>query len=147
LRLRPALRTLRIHASCNAPYHGTCEAEWVPLRVLIVDDNDLFLESARVLLEREGLTVAGVASTIAEARRQVQSLQPEVVLVDVALGKENGFELAQGLVEDGLVHGAVILISTRSAQDFACLIAESAAAGFLSKQELSASAIRRIVDG
>jgi CheY-like chemotaxis protein len=34
----------------------------VPLRVLIVDDSDLFLEAARVLLEREGLTVAGVAS-------------------------------------------------------------------------------------
>jgi DNA-binding NarL/FixJ family response regulator len=119
----------------------------VPLRVLIVDDNDFFLEAARALLEREGLTVAGVASTGAEARRQVQTLQPQVVLVDVALGEENGFELVQSLIEDGLDdEAALILISTRSAQDFAGLIAESPAAGFLSKQELSASAIRRIVE-
>ena len=119
----------------------------MPLRVLIVDDSDLFLEAARVLLEREGLTVAGVASTSAEARRQVQSLQPQVVLVDIALGKENGFELVLSLVEDGLGDdAAVILISTRMAQDFGGLIAESPAAGFLTKGELSARAIRRIVD-
>ena len=119
----------------------------MPLRVLIVDDSDLFLDSARVLLEREGLTVAGVASTGAEARRQVQSLQPQVVLVDIALGKESGFDLVLSLVEDGLGdEAAVILISTRSAEDFADLIAGSPAAGFLTKGELSARAIRRIVD-
>ena len=119
----------------------------MPLRVLIVDDSDLFLEAARVLLEREGLTVAGVASTSAEARRQIRALQPQVVLVDIALGKENGFELVQQLVEDGLANeAAVILISTRSAEDFADRIAASPAAGFLTKGELSAPAIRRIVD-
>jgi DNA-binding NarL/FixJ family response regulator len=119
----------------------------VPLRVLIVDDSDVFLEAARVLLEREGLTVAGVASTSAEARSQVQALQPQVVLVDVALGEENGFELVLQLVEDGLANeAAVILISTRMAQDFGGLIAESPAAGFLTKAELSARAIHRIVD-
>ena len=119
----------------------------MPLRVLIVDDSDLFLDSARVLLEREGLTVAGVASTGAEARRQVQSLQPQVVLVDIALGKESGFDLVLSLVEDGLGdEAAVILISTRSAEDFADRIAASPAAGFLTKGELSAPAIRRIVD-
>jgi hypothetical protein len=42
---------------------------------------------------------------------------------------------------------AVILISTYSAADFAGPIAESPAAGFLPKRELSADAIRRIVDG
>jgi len=41
----------------------------------------------------------------------------------------------------------VILISTYSAADYAGPIAESPAAGFLPKQELSADAIRRIIDG
>jgi hypothetical protein len=41
----------------------------------------------------------------------------------------------------------VVLISTRSEEDFADLIAGSPAARFLSKEKLSASAIRRIVDG
>ena len=116
--------------------------------VLIVDDNRLFLEAARVLLEREGLRVVGVAATSAEALQRAQELRPEVVLVDITLGGESGFDLARRLA--GYHRGggpAVILISTHAEADFADLIAESPAAGFVPKPELSADAIRRIVDG
>jgi DNA-binding NarL/FixJ family response regulator len=119
----------------------------VAITVLIVDDNAQFLDAARVLLQREGLTVAGVASTGAEALRQVSDLRPEVVLVDVFLGDESGLELAQRLVEDGRSGGAtVILISTHAEDDLADLIAASPASGFLQKAELSADAVRRIID-
>jgi len=120
----------------------------MPIRLLIVDDNQLFLEAARVLLEREGLTVAGVAMTGNEAVRQAQSLRPDVVLVDISLGEESGLDLAQRLVEDGSSSEAtVVLISTRAEEDVAELVALSPAAGFLPKAELSAGAILRIVDG
>jgi DNA-binding NarL/FixJ family response regulator len=118
------------------------------LDVLIVDDSWLFLEAARDRLEREGLCVVGVAATSAEALRRAEELRPDVVLVDVMLGGESGFELARRLAvhyQDG--GPAVILISTYSAADFPGPIAESPAAGFLPKQELSAEAIRRILDG
>ena len=118
------------------------------MRLLIVDDNQSFLESARVFLEREGLAVAGVASTTDEALKQVATLQPDVVLVDISLGKESGLDLAERLAEGRLgSQPAVVLISTRAEADVADLIATSPAAGFLPKAELSASAIRRIVDG
>ena len=101
-----------------------------------------------MLLEREGLTVAGVASTVAEALREAETLRPDVVLVDISLGEESGFDLARRLVEDELGDGAaVVLISTHAEEDVLDLIAASPAAGFLPKAELSASAIRRIVDG
>ena len=116
--------------------------------VLIVDDNWLFVEAARDRLEREGLRVVGVATTSAEALRRAEDLRPEVVLVDVMLGGESGFELARRLAAHHRDGGpAVILISTYSAADFAAPIAESQATGFLPKQELSAEAIRRIVGG
>jgi DNA-binding NarL/FixJ family response regulator len=119
----------------------------MPMRSLIVDDNGLFLEAARVLLEREGLSVAGVAATSAEALRQAEALRPDVILVDISLGEESGFDLARRLVEDGLGDDAVvILISTHAAEDLADMIAASPAAGFLPKAELSASAVQRIVD-
>ncbi len=114
----------------------------------MVDDNWSFLDAARVLLEREGVRVVGVASASAQAFRYAEELQPEVVLVDISLGGESGFELARRLLErdrDGAP--AVILISTHSETDFADLIAESPAAGFLPKTELSANAIRRILNG
>jgi DNA-binding NarL/FixJ family response regulator len=117
------------------------------LGVLIVDDNRLFLEAARDRLEQDGLRVVGVAATSAEALRRAEELRPEVVLVDVMLGSESGFELARRLAADHREGGpAVILISTYSAAQFAAPIAESPAAGFLPKQELSADAIRRILD-
>ena len=118
------------------------------LGVLIVDDSWLFLEAARDRLERGGLRVVGVAATSAEALRRAEELRPEVVLVDVMLGGESGFELARRLAVHRRDGGpAVILISTYSAADFAGSVAESPAAAFLPKQELSADTIRRIVDG
>jgi DNA-binding NarL/FixJ family response regulator len=120
----------------------------MPIRCLIIDDNRPYLEAARVLLEREGLTVVGVATTGKEALRQAKTLQPDVVLVDISLGEENGFDLARQLVEDGVgADATVVMISTRAEEDVADLLAESPAAGFVPKAELSAAAIRRLVDG
>ena len=116
----------------------------MPLRCLLVDDNDAFLETASLLLEREGLTVVGMASNIAGALRQADALRPDLILVDIGLGSESGFTLARLLARDG--QGAdVILISAGDEEDYAELIAESPAAGFLAKSELSASRIGRIL--
>jgi DNA-binding NarL/FixJ family response regulator len=118
------------------------------LRCLIVDDNRPFLDTARALLEREGITVAGVASTAAEALEQADALRPDVVLLDITLGEESGFDVARSLAEDHRAEGTtVILISTHAEADYAELIEESPVAGFLPKSELSAAAIRRILDG
>jgi DNA-binding NarL/FixJ family response regulator len=119
----------------------------MPLRCLVVDDNASFLEAARVLLERQGLTVVGLASNGAEALRQAEELRPDVVLVDISLGEESGFDVARALVERGRGGGAsVILISTHSEEDFADLIRRCPAVGFLPKAELSADAIRAILN-
>jgi CheY-like chemotaxis protein len=118
---------------------------YMGLRALIVDDNQAFLDAARVLLEREGSCFVGVASTTAEALEQVERLRPDVVLVDIMLGPESGFDLAGRLGATAGTGPAVILISTHAEVDFADLIAESAATGFLPKSELSVAAIRRIV--
>jgi len=113
-----------------------------------VDDNASFLEASRVLLEREGLSVVAIASTVAEALAQTDRFGPDVVLVDITLGRESGFELTRRLIDDGRdMRPAVILISTHSESDFADLIAASPAAGFLPKSELSAKAIRAILEG
>jgi two-component system, NarL family, nitrate/nitrite response regulator NarL len=117
----------------------------VALRCLIVDDNRRFLAAAGTLLKREGLTVAGVAMTTADALRQVAALRPDAVLVDVALGDESGFALARRLVADD-ADAAVILISTRSEAELADAIEVSPAVGFVAKPDLSAQVIRRLVD-
>jgi CheY-like chemotaxis protein len=115
------------------------------LRCLIVDDSARFLKAARELLEREGITVAGVASTSAEALERAHELRPDVALVDIDLGGESGFELAR-LIAEVPAPPPVILISTRSEDDLAELIKASPALGYLSKAFLSAHAIRNLLD-
>ena len=113
---------------------------------MIVDDNERFLAVARDRLTRDGLDVVGTASTQREALEKARELHPDVVLVDISLGTESGFELTRRLVEDMPdLRSRVVLISTRDQDDFADLIAASPAAGFLPKDLLSAKAVRDLV--
>jgi CheY-like chemotaxis protein len=136
----------RMAASFNARPARRCDAAAVALRCLIVDDNASFLQTAGALLERQGLTIAGVASNSADAVRRTGELRPDVVLVDIVLGSESGLELARRLAADELGSPAVILVSTHAETDFADLIEQTPAAGFVPKSELSAEAIRRLAD-
>jgi DNA-binding NarL/FixJ family response regulator len=120
----------------------------VSLRCFIVDDSPRFLAAARDLLEREGLTVVGVASNSAEALRRVEELRPDVTLLDIDLGGESGFEVARQLCRDvSPPPPPVILISAHSGADYAELIAASPVLGFVPKTALSARAIHILVDG
>jgi len=133
-------------ATCNARPCNGCDAERVALRCLIVDDSAGFIDAARTLLEQEGIRVVGVASTTAEALERAKELRPEVTLVDIDLGRDSGFDLARRLVEEADIGPArVILISTHAEGEFADLIKASPVGGFLSKSDLSASAIHEML--
>jgi DNA-binding NarL/FixJ family response regulator len=125
-----------------------CDPDAMCLRTLIVDDNARFLEAARDLLQREGISVVGIASTSESALQRAAELRPDVTLVDVYLGNESGVDLARRLsAQRGEQESRVILISTYAECDFPGLLADSDAVGFVSKAELSASAIQRVLGG
>jgi CheY-like chemotaxis protein len=67
------------------------------LRGVTVDDSSVFLRAARSLLERQRGSVVGVARTAEEAVRRVEELRPDVIMLDVNLAGESGFELANRL--------------------------------------------------
>jgi CheY-like chemotaxis protein len=122
----------------------------MPLRCLIVDDNRPFADAARLLLESEGLTVFATASTGSEALELVREFKPDVVLLDIDLGDESGFDVARHLAGNGAQATPaylpkIILVSAHDGEDFADLISESGAAGFLAKSELSAQAVRQLL--
>ncbi|MEA2146742.1 MAG: hypothetical protein QOG59_2329 [Solirubrobacteraceae bacterium] len=113
---------------------------------LIVDDNAAFLVAARGLLERQGITVTGVASSAAEGIARAAELKPQVILIDIDLGCDNGFALARDLAQAAHNTPAkLILVSTHPEEDFADLIAESPAIGFIAKSQLSGHAIRQLL--
>jgi two-component system, NarL family, nitrate/nitrite response regulator NarL len=118
----------------------------MPLRCIIVDDSAAFLGAASTLLRSEGVEVVGVAPNSAEGVRLVEALRPDVTLVDVDLGSESGFDLADKLNSNGGGHKNVILISTHAERDLAQLIEASPALGFVSKARFSARAISEILE-
>lgn len=116
------------------------------LRCLIVDDNALFGDEARGLLEQDGVSVVGFATTGDQAVRLVQEVDPDLALVDISLGTESGFDVARRLADiPSTARPKLILISTYDEQEFSDLIEASPAVGFIAKTELSAERIRQLL--
>jgi CheY-like chemotaxis protein len=116
------------------------------MRCLIVDDSAEFRDAASAMLERAGISVIGKAANSAEALRCYEDLRPDVALVDVDLGGEDGFELVEQLTMASAASSlAVILVSTYAESDLAEMIDASSAVGFLQKFSLSPEAIRNLV--
>jgi len=74
--------------------------------------------------------------------------EPEAVarrflIVDVDLGEESGFDLAQRLAADG--QARVVLISAYAESELVDLVTASPAVGFVSKSELSARAVAELL--
>jgi len=113
------------------------------IRCLIVDDNRRFAQTARELLQEDGIDVLAVAGGGEEAVRLARELRPDLALVDIDLDGESGLDVARRLRADepGALADAVILISTHAQEEFAELIAASPAVGFIAKAELGADAI------
>jgi DNA-binding NarL/FixJ family response regulator len=116
----------------------------VTLSCLIIDDSEKFLSSATRLLSLQGVSVVGRVSTGDEALRLATELRPDVTLVDVELGDEDGIEVARRLTSGGLP-AMVILISLRDRNELTELIAGSGAIGFLRKDALDAQAIADLI--
>lgn len=101
----------------------------------------------RGLLEEQGIEVVGSAGSGDDALAQIADLRPDVALIDIDLGRESGLALARrvtGFSDQTSPH--VILISTHDEKAFAELIEQSPALGFLSKTQLSAATIHRMLD-
>jgi DNA-binding NarL/FixJ family response regulator len=103
----------------------------MPLRCVIVDDNEEFLRSASEFLAADGLEIVGTATSAAAGIALARRLEPDVVLVDVELGSENGFDVARA------IDTPVVMISSHAPDDVEDEFP------FVSKSELSAEAIQR----
>jgi CheY-like chemotaxis protein len=115
-------------------------------RVLIVDDHPDMAQAVRELLESQGVVVTGVASNSAEAIRLVAEQDPDAVLVDVDLGEESGFDLAERLMPATGRAWPVVLMSAHDEGDLEDLVRRSSALGFVSKARLSAGAVLELLD-
>lgn len=106
-----------------------------PLTLVLVDDDVDFRHAARELFTIRGHSVLREAGCIASALSAVRHRLPDVVLVDVHLGPESGFDLARALTREhpGL---AVVLMSADKDAAGAEYVRASGARGFLPKLQI-----------
>jgi CheY-like chemotaxis protein len=78
--------------------------------ILLVEDNALVIGALRLLLEETGHRVSD-ASTIADAARVLQADAPDVVLLDLTLGSEDGLSLLSSMDASSAMRPVVVALT------------------------------------
>ena len=111
---------------------------------MIVDDHANFRARAQQLLENAGFKVIGSVGDGETALAQLERLRPDIVLLDIQLPGMDGFSVATQLTARPKAP-IVVLTSSRERDDYGSRIADSRAAGFISKAELSGDQLRKLM--
>lgn len=114
------------------------------MSLLIVDDHEGFRDFLCLMLAREGFDVVGAVADGEAALGAIESLRPDVALVDVQLPGIDGIDLAARLAGLG---GAprVILTSSREAADYGRRLELAPVLGFIRKHDLSGEALMAMI--
>ena len=116
----------------------------MPVTVLAVDDQEVFLRAARELIAATpGFEQVGEATSGPEALELAAHLHPDLVLLDVRMPGMDGIETARRLA-DAEPGAAVVLVSIEDVPEVASEPAAVGAAAYLRKQDLSTQALREV---
>ena len=96
------------------------------------------------MLEDEGFDVVGEAEDGESALELARVLDPDLVLLDVALPDLSGLDVADRLAN---VRAQTVLTSSRDPSDFGARFRSTSALGFIPKDDLSGTALRRLLEG
>ncbi len=120
------------------------------IRILLADDHAVVRSGFRALLQQqEGLTVVGEASDGREAVALAESLQPDVVVMDLTMPNLNGVEAARQITTR-FPQMAVVILSMHSDEAYVLRALKAGARGYLLKEAAEAdliSAIRAVQQG
>jgi DNA-binding NarL/FixJ family response regulator len=117
------------------------------IRVAVVDDHPLLREGTAALVDRQDdMEIAGVAGSLEELRPILEAGATDVLLLDLRLGQESGFEL----LRSDVAMPAVVVVTSYDYPQYADAALRLGAAGFVVKTAPTAElldAIRRAAAG
>lgn len=121
-----------------------------PIRVLLADDHGVVRKGLRFLLEQEqDVAVAGEASDGREAVRLAKEVQPDVIVMDIAMPQLNGIDATAQVMKVSPQSG-VLILSMHSDESYILRALEAGAKGFILKEtaeEYLLTAIRAVAQG
>ena len=105
----------------------------MPIRILLVDDDQAFRTVLRRLLEKErGFNVVGEAGDGLEALEQIRVLSPDIILMDLAMPRLNGLE-ATRRIKTERPGSTVVILTQHQEPAYQRAAAQSGADAFLPK--------------
>ncbi len=115
-----------------------------PIRVLIVDDHSILREGLHSLLSlNEGLRVIGEAGNGKEALERVRDLQPDVVLMDIAMPVMDGLEATRRIKKES-PNTKVLVLTQHDNRPYVFRILKAGASGYVLKKTVSTDLIAAI---
>jgi DNA-binding NarL/FixJ family response regulator len=108
----------------------------LPLRILLVDDSPIFLESATRFLAMDArLEIVGQVLSGGEALEQVPRLCPDLVLMDLAMPGINGLEATRQIkAQPSAPH--VVILTLNDSNEYRAAAEAVGADGFVTKSEI-----------
>jgi len=120
------------------------------IRIVLADDHTVMRAGIRLVLEREpDLHVVGEASDGREAVHAVERVQPDVVVMDIAMPNLNGIEATRQIIANGAAVSIVVL-SMHSDEEYVLRALKAGARGYLLKESAEAdliAAVRAVISG
>ncbi len=114
------------------------------IRVLLADDHAMFREGVRTLLkQQEDIEVVGEAGSGQQAVQEVTRLQPDVVLMDIAMPDMGGLEATIEILRLH-PHIKVLVLTQYESEDYALPILKAGAAGYVVKKETASELVAAI---
>ena len=114
------------------------------IRVLLVDDQTLVRQGFKVLLEaHEDIQVVGEAQNGKQAIEQVETLRPDLVLLDVRMPEMDGVAVTQAICQQ-FKEVKVLLLSTFNHDDYVCRAMQFGAMGYLLKDTRAEELVQAI---
>lgn len=124
------------------------EAALIPqsIRVLIADDHRLFAQALEAILaDDERIEVAGHAADGAEAVRLALTLDPDLILMDIAMPTMDGFQ-ATKQIRKQRPHACVLMLTGSNSRVDVDRAREAGASGYVTKDRIAAELIDAILE-
>ena len=104
------------------------------IRVLVVDDHAILRDGIRMLLEQQdGITVVGEASNGLEAVALAERLQPDIILMDMAMPKLNGLEATER-IKEGHPEIKILILTQHDDREYIDPVLKAGASGYVLKR-------------